>query len=319
MTDADTDIGANARTRLRWRTAAQIAWPICAGLALLILLAGIPTGYARFFRGAGLPAPIAAPPWYVASFSVVMGVVSLAAASVSLALAAVIFWKKRDDAGALFVSYYLSAHGSIRGGPLEALNGFPPLVPGAAAPSGLLIPVEAILALQAALFVPALLLFLVSLAMAHFEPSLVHGRTFADPMLVAFIATRRVEVPPTCVSPAFEPGSEHYKRQVGEESQTTLFLCLRATEVGCDRISILNQCRAVEWPSEVRQVPGLLDHLVAAHREPCRAWVPVAGDRLRRWRETGFFPQAIAEDKTLLSDRNCGWLDYTLQMRIRPG
>ncbi len=200
MTDADSEIGASARTRLRWRTAAHAAWLVCAGLALLILLAGIPIGYVRFFSGAGLPAPIAAPPWYAAGFSVAIGVVSLAAASVSLALAVVIFWKKRDDAGALLVSFYLLAHGIVLGGPLEALNGFPPLVPGVAAPSGLLIPVEAILALQAALFVPALLLFYL-FPNGRFVPRWTrYAAWFLAPFAPLFVYATTYEYLPTTTS-----------------------------------------------------------------------------------------------------------------------
>jgi len=170
--------------------------------------------------------------------------------------------------------------------------------------------------LAAAFTMPYLVGFVFGIVLSRTEPGM-RGQEFADRMLAAFIATRRVEVPLTCVPPAFEPGGERYNRQVGEESQTTLFLCLRATERSCERFSLFNTCRALEWPAEVRIVPGLLDHLEKAHRESCRIFVPVAGEHLRQWRETGLFPQALAEGEALLLDGECGWWDYTLIMKVR--
>ncbi|OQY90026.1 MAG: hypothetical protein B6D41_10020 [Chloroflexi bacterium UTCFX4] len=158
-TDANASVGGSARARRRWLWLAQAFWIICAAFALLIFLAGIPLGYALLFSGAGFNVPIDAPAWYIASMSVVQGIVSLAAALVSLALAGIVFWKKRADPGALFVSFYLLAHGIVLGGPLEALNGFPQMFPGAPMPSHLFIPTNVILALQAALIVLTLLLF----------------------------------------------------------------------------------------------------------------------------------------------------------------
>lgn len=158
-TDANASVGGSARARRRWLMLAHAVWVICAALALLILLAGIPLGYALLFSGAGFSAPIDAPAWYINSMSVVQGIVSLAAALVSLALAVIVFWKKRAERGALLVSFYLLAYGIILGGPLEALDGFPQLFPGVHALRGLLIPANVILALQSALLIPTLLLF----------------------------------------------------------------------------------------------------------------------------------------------------------------
>ena len=87
------------------------------------------------------------------------GAVSLLAALVSLILAGIIFWKKRQDPGALFVSFYLLAYGIIMAGPLEALNGFPSLFPGAAVTDGMFLTTTQILGLQSVLFIPTLLLF----------------------------------------------------------------------------------------------------------------------------------------------------------------
>lgn len=168
-TSGNADAGSDVRARRRWLTLAYAVWIVCAALALLILLAGIPLGYARLLSGAGAHVPIDAPSWYIVSVSIVQGIVSLSTALVSLALAGIVFWKKRYDLGALLVSFYLLAYGIILAGPLEALNGFPPLFPGASAPSGMLIPTGIVLALQAVLFVPSLLLFYL-FPTGHFVP-----------------------------------------------------------------------------------------------------------------------------------------------------
>lgn len=145
-----------ARPRPRWLALAHAVWLICAALALLMLLAAIPLGYVRLWSGAGLRVAIDAPAWYIAGISVAQGVVSFATALVSLALAGVIFWKRRDDRGALLVSFYLLGYGVILAGPLEALAGFPPLFPGASTANATLIPVKLIVALQSAIFIPTM-------------------------------------------------------------------------------------------------------------------------------------------------------------------
>lgn len=168
-TDANAMASRRARTRLRWLRVAHAVWIVCAALALLIFLAGIPLGYARLLSGAGFDVLIDAPAWYIASMSVAQGVVSLVTALVSLTLAGIVFWKKRDDPGALLVSFYLLAYGVILAGPLEALNGFPQMFPGASVSNHLLIPTHAILTLQSALLVPMLLLFYL-FPNGHFVP-----------------------------------------------------------------------------------------------------------------------------------------------------
>ena len=128
-TKTQADVSRDAPVHRRWLVVAQTAWIGLAALALLILLAGIPLGYAPLLSGAGLYVPIDAPPWYIASVSIAQGSVSLSAALVSLVLAVVVFWKKRGEWVALLVSFYLLAYGIILAGPLEALNGFPPCFP----------------------------------------------------------------------------------------------------------------------------------------------------------------------------------------------
>lgn len=122
-----------------WLALAQSAWLVIAAFALLVFLAAIPLGYALRFSGALIGPPVDAPAWYIAVVNFVQGAVSMLAASVSLALAGILFWKKRDDHGALFVSFYLLAYGIVMAGPLEALNGFAPIVPGPFTSGGMLI------------------------------------------------------------------------------------------------------------------------------------------------------------------------------------
>lgn len=157
--EADVSTTKAAAWRMRWLRVAHVAWITCAVLALFMLLASLPLGYAARLSGAAFDQPVDAPAWYVALMSMAQGAVSLLAALVSLTLAVVIFWKKRQDPGALFVAFYLLAYGIIMAGPLEALNGFPSLFPGAAVTDGMFLTTAQILGLQAALFIPTLLLF----------------------------------------------------------------------------------------------------------------------------------------------------------------
>ena len=143
----------------RWLVLAYAAWFICAALAVLIFLAAIPLGYALRLSGASFGFPIDAPAWYVEAMSIAQGVASMLVALVSLTLAGILFWKKRNDLMTLLVSFYLLVYGIAMAGPLEALNGFPALFPGAPTPGGMLVPADAILGIQSALFVPVLLFF----------------------------------------------------------------------------------------------------------------------------------------------------------------
>jgi signal transduction histidine kinase len=155
---ADMNTATGTTWRARWLRLAYVAWIVCALLALFILLASLPRGYAARFSGAAFPEPVDAPAWYVTLMNIAQGAVSLLAALVSLTLAAVIFWKKRQEPGALFVAFYLLAYGIIIAGPLEALNGFPALFPGSAAADGMFLSTALILGLQSALVIPTLLL-----------------------------------------------------------------------------------------------------------------------------------------------------------------
>jgi hypothetical protein len=105
---------------------ARLGWYPAAALALVILFAAIP-GY-RFppgiseFEG-----------WLVferspltATFEAAAYLASLLAAALSLGFAALLFVKKPGDRMALFLAYYLLAHGISFAGPIEMLQPFWP-------------------------------------------------------------------------------------------------------------------------------------------------------------------------------------------------
>ncbi len=145
---------------MRLRSVINAVWLVSAALALLIFMAAIPRGYALRFSGAGIGVPIDAPSWYVAAMGLAHGVVSILAGLVSLGLAALLFWKKREEPMTLFVSLFLLAYGIVVAGPLDMLNGFlPSLIPGAPAQNGMAISPDAILEIQSALFAVMPLLF----------------------------------------------------------------------------------------------------------------------------------------------------------------
>jgi hypothetical protein len=152
---ADAD-GAERGWRLL--VLAHKAWLICAALALLIFLAAIPLGYVPRLGGT-FGVPIDAPGWYIAVMSVAQAVVSMLTALVCLALAALLFWKRRQEPMTLFVSFFLLVYGIVLAGPLEALNGLPLVNEAPPSHRSVVISADAILKIQAALFAVMPLLF----------------------------------------------------------------------------------------------------------------------------------------------------------------
>lgn len=144
----------------RWLALAQALWVVCAAAALAVFIASIPRGYALYLSGSPGDISIDAPAAYVAAALFAQALFSMLAASVSLALAGVLFCKKRREPITLFVSFSIMAYGILLCGPLEALNSFPALVPGAPQHSGMLVSADTILLIQsAALGLPLPLLF----------------------------------------------------------------------------------------------------------------------------------------------------------------
>ncbi|HJS19743.1 MAG TPA: GAF domain-containing sensor histidine kinase, partial [Anaerolineales bacterium] len=151
-------VNTTLRGRRRFLALAHKAWFICAGLALLIFLAAIPLGYAQRFSGT-FGVPIDAPGWYIAVMSVAQAVVSMLTALVCLALAALLFWKRRQEPMTLFVSFFLLVYGIVMAGPLEALNGLPLVSAEPPSQRSVVISAYAILQIQSTLFAVLPLLF----------------------------------------------------------------------------------------------------------------------------------------------------------------
>jgi signal transduction histidine kinase len=152
------EIAASQPNSKRWFMLAHFAWSVCAALALLIFLAAIPLGYAQRFSGT-FGVPIDAPGWYIAVMSVAQAVVSMLMAVVCLALAAILFWKRRQEPMTLFVSFFLLAYGIVMAGPLEALNGLPLVSAGPSSHRSMVISVDVVYKIQTALFAVMPLLF----------------------------------------------------------------------------------------------------------------------------------------------------------------
>jgi len=142
-----------------------------------------------------------------------------------------------------------------------------------------------------------------------------------DMMLAAFLVSRPINVPQACIPPAFETGTENYRRFVEEQSQTSLFLCLRPVVRKCDGIDILQECTVLLWPKEIREISGLTEYLVILHKNPCLYRFEPAGAHYTRWKDTGYFPQTgIESDKPPLLETEkpgCSKSLYTLEMKVR--
>lgn len=103
---------------------ARSAWYPVAGLALVLFLISLPGQYLILEilpHSGGMPVEAGSAPYYI---NILSGLLSIFAAGLSLALAVILFRNRPDDGMALFLSYYLLAHGVIIAGTLEALEPF---------------------------------------------------------------------------------------------------------------------------------------------------------------------------------------------------
>lgn len=105
------------RDPARWLRIAQGAWFIAFTLALIVLGLSLP-GYARLFRSSEIQ-PVAAPPFFVTVTHEVIALASIGTVGLCIALALVLFWRKRDETMALLTSFFLLAYGIAWGGALE--------------------------------------------------------------------------------------------------------------------------------------------------------------------------------------------------------
>ncbi len=104
-------------------------WPLFALTAALVLLLSLP-GYLQGVTTAPHSGGIRVEPGSLAFvLNLLSSLLSFGAASLSLALAFLVFRRRSDDSMALFLSYYMLAHGVIVAGPFEMLE---PLLPGIA-------------------------------------------------------------------------------------------------------------------------------------------------------------------------------------------
>ena len=97
---------------------AHAVWVVVAVLAVGVFLASI-SGYSIAFQGQNPFTPGTAPS---SGFFVFSGLALMAMASVSFALAFLLFQRRRHDRMALFVSFYVLIYGVVMAGPLEYLN-----------------------------------------------------------------------------------------------------------------------------------------------------------------------------------------------------
>jgi signal transduction histidine kinase len=108
----------------RWHKWIDIVWVILFILAIGILIASLP-GYASHVSNFQVDA-IDAPPAIVKALRFASMLASIASACLSIVLSAILFWRKRGEAMAVFASFFLLGYGVIMAGPLEALNAFEP-------------------------------------------------------------------------------------------------------------------------------------------------------------------------------------------------
>jgi hypothetical protein len=109
-----------AATKHPWRKVAQVLWIVLAFLSLLVLLFAV-AGYTEFVSLTVGPRAEPLPTSLDYAIKILNFVFSLTAALISVGLAGLLFWRKRDDNVALFLSYFLLLYGAIMAGPLKAV------------------------------------------------------------------------------------------------------------------------------------------------------------------------------------------------------
>lgn len=119
-TDGNAIVSCGARARRRSLMVAHAAWIVCAALALGVLVFALP-GYLRLLTASALQ-PVDAPA-FVFLMRPVTALASLGIVVLCLALAALLFWRKRTETMALVTSFFLLAYGIAWGGALESTLG----------------------------------------------------------------------------------------------------------------------------------------------------------------------------------------------------
>ncbi len=109
---------------IHWHKSVDVMWVILFIAAISILIAALP-GYARHIANPPLNV-VDASPAFVKAMRVASMLASIATALLCIILSAILFWRKRDEAMAVFASFFLLGYGVIMAGPLEALSAFEP-------------------------------------------------------------------------------------------------------------------------------------------------------------------------------------------------
>lgn len=107
---------------------AHILWFITATIAILVIGLSIP-GYGKLINSNTIGVPVNASPGYVAVLQATSTFASMTAALVAFSLAVILFWRKRSETMALFVSWYLLIYSIVMAGPLEAFLKVVPVGP----------------------------------------------------------------------------------------------------------------------------------------------------------------------------------------------
>src|SRR3972149_4063565 len=107
-----------------WRKSVDVAWVILFIVGIGILIVSLP-GYARFISNPNFEL-VDASPTYIKSMQIASALSSIGTACLSIILAAILFWRKRAEAMAVFASFFLLGYGVVMAGPLEALESFQP-------------------------------------------------------------------------------------------------------------------------------------------------------------------------------------------------
>jgi hypothetical protein len=109
---------------IHWHRLVDVMWVILFIVALGILIVSLP-GYARFVSHPQFNL-VDASPTYIKFIQIASALASIGTASLSIVLAAILFWRKRTEVMAIFASFYLLGYGIVMAGPLEALDTFQP-------------------------------------------------------------------------------------------------------------------------------------------------------------------------------------------------
>lgn len=120
-TDVNPIVSRSVPTRRRSLMVAHAVWIFCAALALVVLFFALP-GYLRLFTAFDLQ-PVNAPPAFVFLMRLITVLASVGIVVLCLALAALLFWRKRTETIALVTSFFLLAYGIAWGGALESTLG----------------------------------------------------------------------------------------------------------------------------------------------------------------------------------------------------